>query len=196
MFQKCLGYLMCLCLAAAVGVPVFGDGENDEATTGKETEMTFELKSPSFVHNQRMPKKHAYTGEGENLSPALEWTDPPEGTKSYALICNDPDAPAGTWTHWVLWNLPTDKRALPEGVPTYESLPDLGDAQHGNNDFSKLGYGGPMPPSGHGDHHYNFTLYALDTMLELEAGSDRGALLAAMEGHILGKAKLTGTYSR
>jgi len=156
--------------------------------------MTFELTSPAFGAGERIPKK--YTGEGEDASPPLEWTDPPEGTLAFALVCDDPDAPVGTWDHWLIWNLPADLSKLPEGVPTRETLPNLGGARQGNNSWPKIGYGGPMPPPGHGTHHYNFCLYALDTVLDLAAGADKAALEKAMKGHILAEARLTGTYSR
>ena len=156
--------------------------------------MTFELTSPAFGAGERIPKK--CTGEGEDTSPPLEWTDPPEDTLAFALVCDDPDAPVGTWDHWLIWNLPADSRKLPEGVPTQQTLPDFGGACQGNNSWPKIGYGGPMPPPGHGTHHYNFVLYALDTTLDLEAGADKRALLKAMANHILTEARLTGTYSR
>ena len=152
------------------------------------------LTSPAFANGARIPVRH--TGEGEDRSPPLEWTDPPEGTKAFALICDDPDAPRGTWDHWILWNIPADRAKLPEGVARTETLPDLGGARQGRNSWPKTGYNGPMPPPGHGTHHYHFVLYALDTVLDLKPGADKKALLAAMDKHILGKAKLTGTYSR
>ncbi len=160
----------------------------------KETAMTFTLTSPAFASGDRIPKQ--YTGEGADASPPLEWTDPPEGAGSLALICDDPDAPVGTWDHWLIWNIPADRRNLPEGIPTTETVADLGGACQGNNSWPKIGYGGPMPPPGHGVHHYHFALYALDQTLELAPGADKQALLAAMEGHILAEAKLTGLYSR
>jgi len=160
----------------------------------KETVMTFTLTSPAFGNNERVPKQ--YTGEGTDASPPLEWSDPPEGTQSLALICDDPDAPVGTWDHWLIWNIPADRRQLPEGVPTTETVADLGGACQGNNSWPKIGYGGPMPPPGHGVHHYHFVLYALDQTLELAPGARKDDLLAAMKGHILAEAKLTGLYSR
>ncbi len=156
--------------------------------------MTFTLTSPAFAGGDRIPKQ--YTGEGADSSPPLEWADPPEGARSLALICDDPDAPAGTWDHWLIWNIPADRRNLPEGVPATETVTDLGGACQGNNSWPKIGYGGPMPPPGHGVHHYHFALYALDQTLELAPGADKQALLAAIEGHILAEAKLTGLYSR
>jgi hypothetical protein len=156
--------------------------------------MAFALTSPAFKPDDRIPAK--YTGEGADVSPPLEWSDPPEGAKSFALICDDPDAPMGTWDHWLLWNLAGDLRKLPENVAKTETVAALGGAQQGKNSWPKIGYNGPMPPKGHGTHHYHFDLYALDTALDLKTGADKKALLAAMKGHILGKATLMGTYSR
>jgi len=160
----------------------------------KETPMAFTLTSPAFENNGRIPKP--YSGEGQDKSPPLEWSDPPAGTQAFALVCDDPDAPAGTWDHWLIWNLPADGRQLPEGVPTTETVADLGGAAQGKNGWGKIGYGGPMPPPGHGDHHYHFSLYALDARLDLAPGADKKALMRTMEGHVLGQARLTGLYSR
>jgi len=156
--------------------------------------MPFALTSPAFKPDDRIPAK--YTGEGADVSPPLEWSDPPAGAKSFALICDDPDAPMGTWDHWLLWNLAGDLRKLPENVAKTETVAALGGARQGKNSWPKIGYNGPMPPKGHGTHHYHFDLYALDTALDLKTGADKKALLAAMKGHILGKATLMGTYSR
>ena len=156
--------------------------------------MAFALTSPAFKPDDRIPAK--YTGEGADVSPPLEWSDPPAGAKSFALICDDPDAPMGTWDHWLLWNLAGDLRKLPENVAKTETVAALGGARQGKNSWPKIGYNGPMPPKGHGTHHYHFDLYALDTALDLKTGADKKALLAAMKGHILGKATLMGTYSR
>ena len=156
--------------------------------------MAMTLKSPAFADGERIPEK--YTGDGQDLSPPLEWSGTPEGTKTLALICDDPDAPRGTWDHWVLWNLPAALRKLPEGVPNRERLPDLGSAVQGSNSWPKIGYGGPMPPPGHGTHHYHFVLYALDAAMDLKPGTAKAALQKAMKGHILAEARLVGTYSR
>jgi Raf kinase inhibitor-like YbhB/YbcL family protein len=183
-------------LAAAFSVLVLASAacESRTAVTGEEKAMTFPLTSPAFKNTERIPVP--YTGEGADMSPPLEWGDPPAATKSFALICDDPDAPVGTWDHWVLWNLPGEQRKLPENVAKVDTLPDLGGARQGKNSWPKIGYNGPMPPKGHGTHHYNFVLYALDAPLDLKAGADKKALLAAMKGHVLGQARLTGTYSR
>ena len=153
--------------------------------------MALELTSSVFQAGQPIPQQ--YTGDGKDVSPALKWTDPPAGTKSFALICDDPDAPRKTWVHWVLFNVPAESRELNEGVPAQETLP--GGARQGKNDFGKLGYGGPAPPRGK-PHRYFFRLYALDTMLDLSTGASKADLIKAMEGHVLSEAALMGTYAR
>ena len=184
--------LFALALGLIVLAPVACTDEN--AAGEKENVMTFALTSAAFKANERVPVK--YTGEGEDVSPPLEWSGLPAGTKSLALLCDDPDAPVGTWDHWVLWNLPGDLKGLPENVAKTETVADLGGARQGKNSWPKIGYNGPMPPKGHGTHHYNFVLYALDQPLDLKAGATKKELLAAMKGHILGEGKLTGIYSR
>lgn len=124
--------------------------------------------------------------------PPLTWEFVPEGTKSLAIICDDPDAPMGTWVHWVLYNLPPNTKELQENVSSTETLENW--AKHGTNDFGDVGYGGPCPPGG--THRYFFKLYALDTMFNLEAGVNKGDLLNEMEGHIIFKTQLMGKYSR
>lgn len=161
------------------------------ATTQGDPAMTFELSSTAFEQGQYIPKKH--TGEGADLSPALQWINPPSGTKSFALICDDPDAPVGTWVHWVIFNIPGDTAGLPEGVPPEKEL--KGGARQGINDFRKIGYGGPMPPRG-SDHRYFFKLYALDTVLILNPGVKKDDVVRAMGKHILGQAELMGRYKR
>ena len=152
--------------------------------------MPFELTSTAFAPGQPIPSK--YTCNGENVSPPLRWSDPPQGTQSLALICDDPDAPAGTWVHWVLYNLPAKTRALAEAVPANADLPD--GSRHGKNSGGRLGYSGPCPPSG--THRYFFNLYALDTVLGLASGADKSQLLQAMQGHILAQTELMGTYKK
>jgi len=156
----------------------------------EEVDMSFSLTSPAFEEGQAIPAK--YTCDGEDTSPVLAWNEPPAGTLSLALIMDDPDAPAGTWVHWVIYNIPADIRSLPEAVPIAESLSDGG--LQGINTSRDLGYGGPCPPSG--THRYYFKLYALDIMLDNEAGLDKNELLSLMEGHILAQCQLMGTYSR
>ena len=152
--------------------------------------MAFELTSAAFAAGESIPPK--YTCDGQDISPSLEWSDPPAGTQSFALICDDPDAPVGTWIHWVLFNLPAGAHALPEAVPADADLADGG--RHGKNSWRRLGYGGPCPPGG--THRYFCKLYALDTTLDLSAGASKKQVLRAMEGHILAQAELMGTYSR
>lgn len=153
--------------------------------------MTIELTSPAFPAGGTIPKPH--TGDGTDRSPPLHWSAPPEGTKSLALICDDPDAPRGNWVHWVLFNLPATARELDEGVPTTEVL-DSG-AKQGKTDFGKVGYGGPAPPKGK-PHRYFFKLYALDVTLDLPAGATKAQLVEAMKGHILAEGEVMGNYGR
>jgi Raf kinase inhibitor-like YbhB/YbcL family protein len=153
--------------------------------------QTMKLTSTAFQHGASIPAK--FTGDGADVSPALAWSDAPEGAKSFALICDDPDAPLGTWVHWVLWNLPASTTTLPEGVEKNRTLPP--GTQQGKNDFGNLDYGGPAPPRGK-PHRYFFKLYALDAELLLKPGSKKKALVKAMEGHILAESEWMGTYQR
>ncbi len=155
-----------------------------------EDAMTIELTSPAFAQGQPIPVK--YTCRGEDISPALAWSEPPAGTQTFALIMDDPDAPAGTWVHWVLFNIPASARSLPEAFPSEASLPD--GSQSGKNSWGRTGYGGPCPPSG--THRYFFKLYALDEPLAIQPGADKGELEKAMVGHILATAELMGTFSK
>jgi hypothetical protein len=159
----------------------------------KEAAMGWSLRSRAFAENAAIPAKH--TCDGADLSPELTWTAPPKGTVEMALICTDPDAPGGHFVHWVIYQIPPDRVSLPEGVPTSDALPNLGGAKQGRNGFGRTGYGGPCPPRGR-DHHYHFTLYALDAATKLRAGATEAQVMSAMEGHILSRAELLGTYSR
>ena len=152
--------------------------------------MDIKIKSPAFVSGGKIPWK--YTCDGLDISPPLAWTSGPEGTKTFALNCDDPDAPMGTWVHWVLFNLPADIIELRENVPPEREFES--GAKQGMNDFRKIGYGGPCPPGG--THRYYFKLYALDTEINLEAGATKPELLKAMEGHILAEGQLMGKYER
>lgn len=149
-----------------------------------------ELQSSAFEAGGAIPKQ--YTCQGQDISPPLSWNAVPEKTQSLALICDDPDAPMGVWVHWVFYNLPADTRELPEYVPPQKTLAN--GAKQGINDFRKIGYGGPCPPSG--EHRYFFKLFALDAKLNLDAGIKKADLLKAMEGHILAESKLLGKYRR
>jgi Raf kinase inhibitor-like YbhB/YbcL family protein len=149
------------------------------------------LSSPAFHEGDRLPTK--LTADGDDVSPELQWSGAPSNTRSFALICEDPDAPRGTWTHWVLFNIPADKTSLPEKMPTDKELPD--GARQGKNDFGKIGYGGPSPPAGM-PHRYFFKVDALDTKLDLDAGAKKDQVLTAMKGHILAEGQLMGKYGR
>ena len=153
--------------------------------------MMFELTSPAFTDGAVIPKKH--TCDGADVSPALRWADPPKGTRCFALIVDDPDAPMGTWVHWVLYNVPADLLELPEAVPPEDSFPN--GMHQGINDFQRIGYGGPCPPPGK-PHRYFFTLYAVNVMLNLKPRATKGQVLEASKGHIQAEAKLMGRYGR
>ena len=148
------------------------------------------ISSAAFEDGGKIPVR--YTCDGNNVSPPLRWSGVPNGTKSLALICDDPDAPMGTWVHWVLFNIPVEVTELPESVPCRPTL--LNGAVHGINDFGNYGYGGPCPPKG--THRYYFKIYALDTRVNLKAGATKAQLLHAIEGHILAKGELVGKYTR
>lgn len=150
-----------------------------------------ELTSPAFEEGGAIPVRH--TCDGEDLSPALAWRGVPEGTASLALVVDDPDAPAGTWVHWVVYGIPAGAEGLPEGVAPAETGP--AGSRQGRNDFQRLGYGGPCPPP-NGAHRYRFRLYALDADIDLSPGATKAQLLAAIEGRVLAEARLTGTYRR
>jgi Raf kinase inhibitor-like YbhB/YbcL family protein len=163
------------------------------AGPGGAPSSTITLTSPAFAQGQPIPAK--YTCQGDDSSPAMEWSEPPAGTKSLALIMDDPDAPVGTWVHWVVYNLPPDAARLDEGAskakaPAF-SLPS--GAIQGRSSFKRSDYGGPCPPSGM--HRYFFRLYALDTLID-KTGLDKAGLLAAMEGHVLATGELMGTYKK
>ncbi|VBB42959.1 conserved exported hypothetical protein [uncultured Desulfatiglans sp.] len=168
-------------LTGALFLPTFLESQGVQA---------MELKSIAFEEGKPIPVQ--YTCDGPDVSPPLTWSGVPAGTKSLALICDDPDAPMGTWVHWVYYDIPAEAGGLPEAVRPDEK-PSPG-GTHGKNDFRKLGYGGPCPPGG--THRYFFKLYALDTILGLGASATKKELLAAMEGHILEQAQLMGTYKR
>src|SRR6266516_2546923 len=155
-----------------------------------ENKMEIKLTSVAFKEGQPIPKQ--YTCDGINISPPLEWSGVPKTAKTLAIICDDPDAPVGTWVHWVLYNLPADKIGLIENTPATETLNDGG--MQGTNDFKKIGYGGPCPPSG--THRYFFKVYALDSELGLKPRATKAELEKAMEGHMVSQGQLMGTYSR
>lgn len=183
MFQKIFPIVIAFLLLSSC------QGKNKSEKIGEE-KMEIKITSPAFEEGEMVPKK--YTCDSLDVSPPLSWTSVPEGTKSFAIICDDPDAPMGTWVHWVLFNLPANTKQLPENIPPKRTLEN--GAKQGKNDFGKIGYGGPCPPSG--THRYYFKLYALDEIINLDAGVTKKQLLEAMEGHILAYGQLIGRYKR
>jgi len=165
------------------------DSESSEAAT-------IVLTSTAFAEGQPVPPRH--TADGEDLSPPLSWSAVPEGTKELALICDDPDAPVGTWVHWVIYGIPADAKGLPEGVARDERPAQPAGAVQGKNSWSdgeNIGYRGPDPPKG-GPHRYFFKLYALDVALPDEGAKTKEELLEAMTGHVIGEGQLMGMYQR
>jgi Raf kinase inhibitor-like YbhB/YbcL family protein len=153
--------------------------------------MAFAISSTAFPNDGDIPKK--FTCDGADVSPELAWTDPPAGTQSFTLIADDPDAPAGTWTHWVLFDLPATTSSLAEGVNKIDELP--GGERQGRNDFRKIGYNGPCPPPGK-PHRYFFKLCALKGKLDLKPGANRQEVEQAMQSQVLGQAEWIGKYQR
>lgn len=190
MRREMFGQLVVLLLAAALAGcgsrnrPRVGESAADSTSTG------FALRSPAFENGGVIPQE--YTGYGRDVSPALLWRNPPGGTESYALICEDLDAPAGPFIHWVVYYMPAGRYELPKGLSGRALVNGV---RQGTNDFGSVGYRGPMPPPGRG-HRYFFRLFALDTVLSLEPSVTAAELRAAMAGHILGEAGLFGTYRR
>jgi Raf kinase inhibitor-like YbhB/YbcL family protein len=152
--------------------------------------VEIKLTSSAFKEGERIPRQ--YTCDGVNVSPPVEWTGVPKMAKTIALIADDPDAPNGTWVHWVLYNVPAENIGFVESVPTTDSLKAGG--YQGKTDFGAVGYGGPCPPSG--SHRYFFKIYAIDSELPLRAGATKADLEKAMQGHIVAQGQLMGTYSR
>jgi Raf kinase inhibitor-like YbhB/YbcL family protein len=176
-----------LCLLTLYSGTLFAQNKSESMTAHASISMT----SSAFSAGGAIPKK--FTCDGPDLSPQLSWNAPPAGTQSFALIMDDPDAPVGTWVHWVLYDLPANVLELPEGVAKDEQLSS--GARQGRNDFGKIGYGGPCPP-GSKPHRYFFKLYALDTKLGLRAGATKADVERAVKGHILAQAELIGKYGR
>ncbi len=172
-----------------------GCDRSDQQDAKGESAMKLSIQSTAFGEGQPIPR--LYTGEGEDISPPLSWSDIPTSAKELAMIVDDPDAPRPQpWVHWVIYKIPADALGLAKGIPTDAELSSPAGALQGSNTSGDIGYHGPMPPPGHGVHHYYFKLYALDTQLDLKAGANKQALLTAMEGHILAKGELVGTYQR
>jgi Raf kinase inhibitor-like YbhB/YbcL family protein len=185
-----LGIILMFFTAIMAGVMGCAAAEKPTDLSKGGEEVTMQITSTAFEHGDMIPAE--YTADGADVSPALTWGKVPAASKSLALICDDPDAPAGTWVHWVVWNLPPTSSGLPKAVPHGDTI-DGGGLQ-GKNGSGKLGYSGPAPPSG--THRYFFKLYALETVLDLPAGSSKADLLKAMEGHVIGSGELMGRYSR
>lgn len=160
------------------------------------------ITSGGFKDSEKLDAK--YTVEAQDVSPPISWSDAPPGTKSFALVCDDPDAPSPRkpgpepWVHWVIFNIAADLRELPQGIGHELGPEQVPGARHGVNSWpsDNVGYRGPAPPPGSGTHRYFFKLYALDSMLDLSAGATKKQLLEAMSGHILGEGQLVGTYER
>lgn len=163
---------------------------NDDQSQNKEQTMELKVTSSAFEEGGMIPAK--YTADGLDISPPIAWTGVPDGAKSIAFISDDPDAPMGTWVHWLVWNIPPEVTSLDENVPVDKELPN--GARQGTTDFRRTGYGGPAPPSG--VHRYFFKIYALDIMLDLPAGATKPQLEKAMQGHILSQGQLMGKYTR
>jgi Raf kinase inhibitor-like YbhB/YbcL family protein len=164
---------------------------DESSATDEDAVMTIVLSSTAFKEGDRIPVK--YTCDGQDISPALVWDEPPQQTEAFVLMVDDPDAPGGVFTHWMIFNIPANTHQFGEGVPIQEQLES--GALQGKNDFGKIGYRGPCPPSG-GSHQYRFTIYALDQRLNLKAGASKKQVIDAMQGHILAQGQLTGTYQR
>ena len=192
--QLSLTSLLLLMWCSDLGFPnpttSFSAESNNSASHGGRA-MSFAVKTTAFSEGGVIPKK--YTCDGADLSPELTWADAPERTQSLALIADDPDAPVGTWTHWLIWNIPAKTTNLAQGIPKNENLDD--GARQGKNDFKRIGYGGPCPPPGK-PHRYFFKLHALDAMLDVKAGASRNELERAMKGHVLSQAELMSRYGR
>lgn len=174
-----------------VGLLLGGCGLNRGGTVPRGGSMAIVVRSPAFADGAAIPRQ--YTCDGADQSPPLAWTEIPASTKSLALIVEDPDAPGGTFTHWVLFNLPPSPPDLPAGTPRTTVLSN--GARQGRNDFRRVGYGGPCPPRD-SIHHYHFQLYALDAVLDLTPGAAAAEVRAATRGHLLATGDLVGTYRR
>jgi Raf kinase inhibitor-like YbhB/YbcL family protein len=179
--------VMSACALAALA------GNGCKQRSAEERAVEWSLTCDAFGDGERMPARH--TCDGDNLSPPLAWETPPEGAKELALICDDPDAPRGTFSHWVIYGMPPALTSLPAAVPAMEHPPGVGGAKQGRNDFGAIGYRGPCPPGGK-PHHYHFRLYALDAATDLEPGATRGDLLQAMGRHIIAQAEVVGVYEK
>lgn len=165
---------------------------NSYSTAQAEQVKKLQIESAAFRAGDTIPKR--YTCDGADVSPPLSWSAPPKETKQLVLICDDPDAPRGTWVHWVLFGLPADTSSIPEGVPKKDDV--LAGAKQGQNDFRRIGYGGPCPPRGMGPHRYFFKLYAVDLLTDIPAGATKAEIMRMIKGHILAEGRLMGRYGR
>jgi len=183
----------CVLLSPILLLPVVscGNPASGSAQEKAPPQSSFRIESAAFKEGALIPAR--FSCQGENVSPPLAWTDPPAGTRSFALIVEDPDAPAGTWIHWVVYNLPAQARAMEENTPKQDELSNGG--LQGTTSFGSVGYGGPCPPPGKA-HRYFFRLYALDAVLNLQAGATKADVLAALKGHVVGEAQLMGRFKR
>jgi Raf kinase inhibitor-like YbhB/YbcL family protein len=175
-------------LVALISVSATTFAQQDATGGGS---MALTLTSSAFAAGAAIPQP--YTCKGADMSPALEWSGSPAKAASFAIILDDPDAPAGTWVHWMLWNVPAKAHSLPQGVPKRQQLDD--GSRQGSSSYREIGYKGPCPPPGQ-THRYFFRLYALDAKLDLAAGASRDQLDAAMKGHVLAQAEYMGTFHR
>jgi Raf kinase inhibitor-like YbhB/YbcL family protein len=178
-------------LGFVVGCGSAASEPKGSAPGGKEAGMGFTIKTAAFPNEGTIPKK--FTGDGPDVSPALEWSGAPAGTRAYALIMDDPDAPVGTWVHWVIYDIPATQASLPEGLPK-QGGPST-DASQGRNSWANTGYQGPAPPPGK-PHRYHFKLYALSAPTGLAPGADKGAVERAIKGKVLAVATWIGRYGR
>jgi Raf kinase inhibitor-like YbhB/YbcL family protein len=198
--RSLVGFWLCglvACCGCQKSPPSASQPESSRTQPAGGKDMSFTMRSTAFEPNQHIPKKH--TGEGEDLSPALSWSGAPDNTAEFALICDDPDAPRPEpWVHWVVYKIPASTTSLPEGVARSKTVDAVGGAMQGLNSWpsDNTGYRGPMPPPGHGLHHYHFKLYALDAALDTQPGLSKDELLQAMQGHVLAEAEMIGTYER
>ena len=193
--RKTIDAIVLAALVAALGCEPGEPPKGGKAPTTKEggQAMGITVTSTAFAQGQAIPRKH--TGEGADVSPPLAWTGVPGGTREIVLICDDPDAPTPEpWVHWVIYGIAPASAGLPEGVAKEESL--AAGSKQGMNSWPKLGYNGPMPPPGHGTHHYHFKVYAVDAPTGLAPRATKKAVLAAIEGHVLAETELMGTYER
>ena len=182
--------VLCLVLASAVAIAGNAAGHASSHDRGRRA-MSFVLETKAFPKGGEIPGK--YTCSGEDVSPALSWSGAPQETKSFALIVEDPDAPSGTFTHWIVYDLPATTHQLPENVSKSDDL--SGGGRQGRNDFRRVGYGGPCPPPGR-SHRYFFKLYALSAALNLPAGASKRDVESAMRGRIIAQVELMGKFAR